>query len=86
MTAPVVLALGHALDAALLDYSPLPSEIHDALERLNVEGYVLVPADGVMALWHENEHLKRRLADLQPPARHPLCACANPFVVCAVHP
>ena len=63
MTAPVVLALGHALDAALLDYSPLPSEIHDALERLNVEGYVLVPADGVMALWHENEHLKRRLAE-----------------------
>lgn len=51
-----------------------------------MEGYVLVPADGVMALWHENEHLKRRLADLQPPARHLLCACANPFVVCAVHP
>lgn len=72
MSAPVVLALGQALDAALIDYSPLPSEIHDALERLNVEGYVLVPADGVLALWHENEHLKTRLAELTEPDRHVL--------------
>lgn len=65
MTAPVVLALGLALvDAFSLDaYTPLPSETFDVLERLNAEGYVLVPADGVLALWHENEHLKRRLAE-----------------------
>ena len=58
----------------------------DVVGRLNAEGYVVVTAEAGQALWHENEHLKRRLADLQPPARHLLCACANPFVVCAVHP
>lgn len=35
----------------------------DVVDRLNAEGYVVVTAEAVQALWHENEHLKRRLAE-----------------------
>lgn len=35
----------------------------DVVDRLNAEGYVVVRADGIQALWHENEHLKQRLAE-----------------------
>ena len=74
----------------------------DVVDRLNAEGYVVVTAEAVQALWHENEHLKGRLswwqreaarlgsnptADVDELARkNPLCACTNPYVVCAVHP
>lgn len=35
----------------------------DVVDRLNAEGYVIVRADGIQALWHENEHLKQRLTE-----------------------
>lgn len=37
----------------------------DVVDRLNAEGYVIVRAEGIQALWHENEHLKQRLADFK---------------------
>lgn len=74
----------------------------DVVDRLNAEGYVVVTAEAVQALWHENEHVKGRLAWWQREAarlgsnptadvdelarKNPLCACTNPYVVCAVHP
>lgn len=34
----------------------------DLVDRLNAEGYVVVRAEGIQALWNENEHLKERIA------------------------
>lgn len=37
----------------------------DVVDRLNGEGYVVARAEAIQALWHENEHLKQRLADFK---------------------
>ena len=34
----------------------------DLVDRLNAEGYVVVRAEGIQALWNENEQLKERIA------------------------
>ena len=43
----------------------------DVVDRLNAEGYVVVRAEGIQALWHENEHLKERVAWWQREAARP---------------
>lgn len=45
----------------------------DVVDRLNGEGYVVARAEAIQALWHENEHLKQRLAEF----RLGVCSCGQ---------
>lgn len=45
----------------------------DVVDRLNGEGYVVARGEAIQVLWHENEHLKQRLAEF----RLGVCSCGQ---------